>query len=65
MRTHGEESPIKLMWNYISGEGFILIDSAFEDLPDVTKLDMLKDWITELQEEYDEQREFAFGDDDA
>ena len=65
MRIYGEEGSIKLMWNYASGEGFILIDGSFEDLPDVTKLDMLKDWIAELQEEYDDQRQFAFGDDDA
>ena len=67
MRVNGDKAPIELMWNSVSGEGFILLGSEFETLDDVTKLDMLRDWITELQEEYDEQREFAFegGGDDA
>lgn len=62
MRVTGEKAPIQLMWNDSSGEGFILFDPSFQTLPDVTKLDMLQDFIAELQTEYEEQMEMAFED---
>ena len=63
-RMTGESAPLKLMWNDNVGEGWLLIDTDFNHLHDVTKLDMLRDFIHALQQEYDEQRDLAFGDDD-
>lgn len=61
-RMTGQNAPIKLMWNNSMGEGWLLIDAEFNDLHDVTKLDMLKDFIHALKEEYQEQLDLAFGD---
>ena len=63
-RMTGESAPIKLMWNDSIGDGWVLFETEFHDWPDVTKLDMLRDFIHALQQEYDEQRDLAFGDDD-
>ena len=60
-RKTGSQAPIQLMWNDSMGDGWLLIDTSFYGLDDVTQLDMLKDFINALQEEYDEQRELIFG----
>ena len=41
----------------VDNEGSVLIHSRFFDLDDVSKLDALKDWITDLQEVYNEMLE--------
>jgi len=63
-RMTGNQAPIKLMWNNSVGDGWVLFETEFHDWPDVTKLDMLQDFITELEQEYKEQLDLAFGDDD-
>jgi hypothetical protein len=63
-RMTGNQAPIKLMWNDSMGDGWILFETEFNDWHDVTKLDMLRDFIHALQQEYDEQLAIAFGDDD-
>lgn len=63
-RMTGNQAPIKLMWNDSMGDGWVLFETEFNDWHDVTKLDMLRDFIHALQQEYDEQLAIAFGDDD-
>jgi len=41
----------------VDNEGSVLIHSRFFDLDDLSKLDALKDWITDLQEVYNETLE--------
>lgn len=53
-RVMGSEAPIKLFWNDICGEGFVMFNEDFYNYHWVTRADMLKDIIAELQEEYDE-----------
>lgn len=62
MRITGTEAPIKLMWNNQIGDGWVLFNEEFHSLHDVTKLDMLKDFIHELEKEYSEQLDIAFED---
>lgn len=62
MRITGNEAPIKLMWNNQIGDGWILFSEEFHTLPDITKLDMLKDFIHELEKEYSEQLDIVFED---
>lgn len=59
-RIYGKEAPIKLMWNNNIGEGMVMFEDEYEDLHDVTRLDMLRDFIDSLQQEYEEQVELAF-----
>ena len=60
-RMTGEQAPIKLMWNDNLGEGWLLFTTEFNDWADVTKLDMLRDFIAALEQEYAEQLDLAFG----
>ena len=62
MRITGNEAPIKLMWNNQIGDGWILFIEEFHTLPDITKLDMLQDFIHELEKEYSEQLDIVFED---
>jgi len=62
MRITGNEAPIKLMWNNQIGDGWVLFNEEFHNLPDVTKLDMLQDFIHELEKEYSEQLDIVFED---
>jgi len=56
----GSEAPIKLMWNNNVGEGWILLSDEFNNLDDVTMLDMLQDFQAQLQALYDETLEEVF-----
>ena len=60
-RMTGEQAPIKLMWDDSVGDGWVLFATEFNDWHDVTKLDMLRDFITALEQEYQEQLDLAFG----
>lgn len=59
-RMYGSQAPIKLIWNNCVGEGIVLFEDEYEYLQDVTRLDMLRDFIDSLQQEYEEQIALAF-----
>ena len=58
----GNEAPIKLMWNNSIGEGWVLLSNEFDELDDVTMLDMLKDFQAQLTKLYEETLEEVFPD---
>jgi len=59
-RICGSQAPIKLIWNDSVGEGIVMFETEYDNLHDVTRLDMLRDFIDSLQAEYDDQLELAF-----